>query len=88
MFMRKRSEANKVWNMSEHMRIMNCLKKYEKSDCNVLNRVFEYLNETDKLPAGITIYKVIQEANNQVTEKKFKKKSTQKAETIDLMQYL
>ena len=88
MFLNKRSCTQKVWNMSEHMRIMNCLKKYEKDDCRTLNNVFEYLASIETLPQGITIYKVVQNANNQIIEEKFKKQNTKKAEVVDFMKYL
>lgn len=89
MFSHRKYPSQKIWNMTEHMRVMNCLKKYEKDDCTVLNKVFEYLLPLEKLPEEITIYKIVLEATNQAVEKKFaKKKPRKKEEPIDLLKFL
>ena len=90
--MHKSQQKWKIYNMSEHMKIMNCLKKYEREDSNLLNKIFEFLSSVEELPQGTTIYKIVSEAENFTTEQKFKKpvqkNKEQNKEPLDLMKYL
>lgn len=63
-----------MWNLTEHQRISNQLKKYEKEDIDTLSKLYEYLVEVNEISADASIFKLIKEANEFMQEKVPKKK--------------
>lgn len=76
-----------MWNLTEHQRISNQLKKYEKEDIDTLSKLYEYLVEVNEISADASIFKLIKEANEFMQEKVPKKKMVQ-IQPPDLMKYL
>lgn len=82
-----RKKKDKVWNLTEHQRISNQLKKYEKEDIDTLSKLYEYLVEVNEISSDASIFKLIKEANEFMQEKVPKKKMVQ-IQPPDLMKYL
>lgn len=87
LFMRKKKVVGKPWNLQEYFKIMNTLKKYEIKDEMVLNKLFEYLEEIDKLEPRTSVFKVLQEATDQSSERHFKK-NVKEAPAVNFMKLL
>ena len=85
--MKRKGINGKTWNFSEFMKIMNTLKKYQKDDVNLCNKVFEYLSSVDAIPREWSIIKIVLQATDMTTERHFKNESTT-TKAIDLKQFL
>ena len=87
LFMHKKGITGKIWKLDIYFRISNQLKKYEQNDINVLNKLFEYLDNIDDIPQTDTIWQTILKADKFVLEKNFTQ-SIKVNDVIDLKKFI